>query len=296
MARLRLIVVWVIVVWGAAAPSWAAKVSDWVDGVGMAANAAGVLMPGSEAREVFDKARQTLADANVLNDEITAFVWRYASPDKVALARRSQQKFLADVSPAVQAIKDVYLLLTPATRPAGLRDIVLELQLAETTISMEWDAEVLRRLERKYGPGSAKLNGAEVLLSYGLQGTRGFGIDRTTGYPGPLEPVFAYSVAYLTHSDDSARVVSVAELGLRSYLFGKQWGGTGRLGALIRPRYISGGLAVSGESDQPLSSPFQGTARYGAFFGWGELKVAYLAGDNQRLLFTQQIQIIPWVF
>ena len=53
-------------------------------------------------------------------------------------------------------------------------------------------------------------------------------------------------------------------------------------------------MSLSGETDEPLS--FRGDTRFGAFFGWGELKVAYLGGANKRVLFTQQFQIIPWVF
>lgn len=297
MARVARVVVVALVVWTTAAPAWAAKVSDWVTGVETAATAAGLLTPGSVAQQAFDEAKRTLTDANVLDEELSAFVASYTRPDLLALAHRNQHRFVTDVSPAVTTVKQLFTLLPLAAQTTEpLRSIALELMKAETTESMQWDFEVLRRLERKYGPGSAKLNGVEVLLSYVLQGTHAFGINRQTGYPGPFEAVLAYSAAYVTRADDDMRLVSVAEIGLRHYMFGKGWGGPGRLAALIRPRYVSAGLALSGESDDPLASPLQGASRYGAFFGWGESKVAYLGGDNKRLLFTQQVQIIPWLF
>jgi hypothetical protein len=297
MDRVRLIVVfWVVCVWGAAAPVVAATVGDWVSQVESAATAAGLLAPGTEVQKAFAEAKQTLTEANVLDEQIGAFVWRYASPDVLALARRRQANFLVDVTPAVTTVKRVFSLLPDSAKTTDpLRSTVGELQTSETTTSMRWDLEVLRRLERKYGPGSAKLNGLEVLIAYSLQRTPGFGIDRATGYPGPLETVLAYSATYLTHSDGEMRLVSVAEFGLRRYIFARGWGGSG-LTSWLRPAYFSGGFAMSGESDDPLTSPFQGQSRYGAFFGWGELKVAFLGGDNKRLLVTQQVQVIPWVF
>ena len=45
-----------------------------------------------------------------------------------------------------------------------------------------------------------------------------------------------------------------------------------------------------------MTAPWRGKSRYGVFLGWGELKVAYLAGTDQRLLVTQQFQLVPWVF
>ena len=293
MARMRRLVVWTVIVWAAATPARAATVSEWLNSVESAARAAG-LLTSELAQRAFDDAKRTLTDAKVLDEELSTFVTRYTRPDVMALAHRSQQRFDADISPAVTTLKRLFTLLPDAAQMTEpLHSIELERQKAENASSMMWDFEILRRLERKYGPGSAKLNGAEVLLAYALQGTKGFGIDSATRYPGPFEPVLAYSVAYLTHSDDSARVVSVAELGLRRYIFKEGWGGGGRLG-FIRPRYISAGVGLSGETDEPLS--FRGDTRFGAFFGWGEMKVAYLGGANKRVLFTQQFQIIPWVF
>jgi hypothetical protein len=160
--------------------------------------------------------------------------------------------------------------------------------------SRDESLEKLRRYERKFGPGSARLNGAEVLLNYGLQGLPGFGPD-AQGWPGRFEAVAAYSPTYITWADDEARMASVGEFGLRAYFFGESWGRSGASG-LLRPAFATFGLAVTSERDSPLRWPWKGDARVGAFVGWGEIKVAYVAGPNSRLLVSRQFQIVPLVF
>ena len=106
----------------------------------------------------------------------------------------------------------------------------------------------------------------------------------------------AYAPVYLTHSDDQWRMVGAFEGGLRWYFFGEKWGsGAGRL-QFLRPAYSSFGLAVTSGSDEPLRTPWDGDSRYGIFFGWGQIKAAWLPGENQQFLVTQQFQMIPWVF
>lgn len=295
MARVRLLVVWTAVVCITASPAAAATVLQWVSAVEASAAAEGVLTPGDE-REQFNSAKATLAEAKVMNEELVVFVNRYARPDLASLARLRQSRFDGDISPAVRVVKQVFTLLSKAARNAEpLRGIALELMRAETDASMTWDRAVLSRMERKYGPQSPKLNGLEVLAAFALQRTPGFRVDPTTHFPGPLEPIIAYTATYLSRSDGKMRIVGVAETGLRRYVFAESWGGSGVRGWL-KPAYISGGLAISGRTDDPLTSPLQGRSRFGAFFGWGELKVAYLFGDDKRLLVTQQIQIIPLLF
>jgi len=299
MDRIRLLVV-VVVIGCDPVTAWAATVRQWVDAVGQAAAAHGVVTssPRNEAQIRLDEATVTLTSAGVMDEELADFVNRYTRPDAVALARRSQSRYTGDITGAVLTVKRIFAFL-----PAGaknepvLNKIVLELSAAEIAASMQWDAEVLRRLARKYGPGSAKLNGAETLVAYALQRTPGFGLDSKTGYPGPLEVVAAYTASYLTRSDDKMRLVSAAEFGLRRYFFRDSWGtGSGRL-AWLRPGFMSLGVAVASASDDPLTSPFQGQARVGPFFGWGDMKIAVLlTGSNRRVLVTQQFQIVPWVF
>lgn len=300
MARVRLLVVVLAV--GVCSPgtAWASTVRQWVDAVAQAAAVHGVVTssPKNEVQIALDDAVVTLTSAGVMDEELVAFVKRYTRPDLVVLARRSQSRFAVDITGAVLTVKRIFQFLPGAAKNEPLLNgIVLELARAENAESMHWDAEVLRRLARKYGPGSAKLNGAETLLAYALQGTRGFGLDSKTGYPGPLEVVAAYTASYLTRSDDKMRLVSAAEFGVRRYFFRESWGtGSGRL-AWLRPGFMSLGVAVASGSDDPLTSPFKGQSRIGPFFGWGDMKVAVLlTGSNRRVLVTQQFQIVPWVF
>jgi hypothetical protein len=301
MDRLRLLVV-VLLILAHAPAALAATVRAWVDAIETAAVKEGVLVeaPKNQARMLFDEATITLESAGVLDEQLASFVSRYTRPDPIAIARRSQARFTGDVRGAVKSVKLVWAeLSTAAKAEPTLNTIVLELNGAEADSGMQWNQEILRRLARKYGPGSAKLNALETVAAYGLQrvGAKGFGVNATTGYPGPLEVVAAYTATYLTRSDDKTRLVSAAELGLRRYFFRESWGtGSGRL-AWLRPSYMSFGVAIAGDSDEPLSSPFSGKQRYGGFLGWGDMKVAYLMmGSNKRLLITQQLQVIPWVF
>lgn len=299
MDRIKLFLV-TVVIFCPAGPTAAATVRQWVAAVEQAAMASGVVTssPSNEAGVRLEEAKTSLTAAGVMEEELEDFVVRYARPDVVALARRSQSRYAGDVGSAVTTVKRIFAFLPGDVKnQPSLNTIVLELEAVETSASMKWDEEVLRRLARKYGPGSAKLNGLETLAAYALQRTPGFGLDSTTGYPGPLEVVASYSASYLTRSDDKMRLVSAAEVGLRRYFFNEAWGSSsGRL-AWLRPSYMSFGVALSGASDDPLTSPFQGESRVGPFFSWGDIKMAYLVtGPDKRFLITQQFQVIPWVF
>ncbi|MDP1571290.1 MAG: hypothetical protein Q8L86_14950 [Vicinamibacterales bacterium] len=160
--------------------------------------------------------------------------------------------------------------------------------------SRDESLEKLRRYERKFGPGSARLNGAEVLLNYTLQNLPGFGPDAQE-WPGRFEAVAAYSSSYITWADDEARMASVGEFGLRAYFFSESWGRSG-LPGLLRPAFATVGLAVANEREGPLRWPWKGDARVGAFLTWGEVKVAYVGGTNARLLVSRQFQFLPLVF
>src|SRR5690349_7373117 len=115
MARVKRLVLLTLVVWSCAATTWAAKVSDWVNAVETTASATGKLPAGSRARVELDRAKLTLADADVMNEEISQFVTRYARPDLVAVARRSQRRFELDVTYAVTSIKGVFDLIPGAS-------------------------------------------------------------------------------------------------------------------------------------------------------------------------------------
>lgn len=160
--------------------------------------------------------------------------------------------------------------------------------------SLEDSLEKLRRFERKFGPGSARLNGLEMAGNYLLQDIRHFGPD-DNGWPGPLELIASYSPTYATYADDALTFVSVTEFGLRAYFFGPNWGHAGLRG-LLKPSYTTFGMAVASGQDGALRWPWQDDARIGAFFSWGDLKVAYVGGDNQRFMVSRQFQLVPWVF
>ena len=281
----------------AAGDASAATIGDLVAAATRAAEGVNLSVRNPEAASEVFAAIETLRKANVLDEDITEFFTRFTSPDAVALAHRRQLRYTTDIKPAIDAIKAFNNAVLPSMGgpPAEFETMVAELQDAQMRSRLAFEIETLRLLERKYGPGSAKLNGLEVLAAYGLQRLPVFGVD-PSGRPGPLEAVLAYSPSYITRSSDRMRLTGVAEIGLRQYFFRQAWGtGTGTW-AWLRPGYSSYGLAWAGRSDDPLRPPWQGSSRFGAFVGWGQLKVAWLGGAGQRVLVTQQIQLIPWVF
>lgn len=177
----------------------------------------------------------------------------------------------------------VDIILTPLTA----------LHLNTLNVSIEQSLEKLNRFERKYGPDAPRLNIVEVALNYAAQWVP---LMRPTpeGWPSRWEVITSYVPTYLTIVDEKARPVTVGELGLRGYLWGRGWGG--KEGGVLRPGYMSFGLTVAGARDGAFVSPLEGDARVGAFLGWGEAKIAVLGGSGRRVLVTRQMQLIPWVF
>lgn len=242
------------------------------------------------------QAVEVLRRSDVLDDDITAFVKQYRAPSLSARAHREQRRYPAELGLAIDTIKRVAnSVLTASSISPVLQHSIVELMQAEDAEGLAWDLDTLKQFERKFGPGSAKLNGVEVLASYLLQRLPAFGVS-AAGRPGPLEPVIAYAPSYMSRSAGKTRMIGVTEVGLRRYIFANGWGArTGRF-AWLKPAYTSFGVAIAGRSDEPMTAPWQGASRFGAFVGWGAIKVAYLAGDDQRLLVTQQFQLVPWVF
>jgi hypothetical protein len=285
----------------APAVSDASTVRDLVAAAETAATSANLPAQNAAAASALAMALDTLRASRVLDEDLEVFVTRYVSPDAIARARRRQSRYTADMKQAIDTIKAMANVVLPAVGApsAGLDALVLELAVAEQTVGLAWDRETLRRLARKYGPGSARLNGAEVLLAYALQRVPGFGIVSSgaqKGRPGPLEAVLAYAPTYITRSDAQMRAIGVVEAGVRHYFFRDGWGdGSGAL-SFLRPAYASYGVAWTSGSDAALRPPWEHGTRLGAFVGWGALKVAWVGGDQQRLSVTQQYQLIPWVF
>jgi hypothetical protein len=153
----------------------------------------------------------------------------------------------------------------------------------------------LSNYERKLGLQSPKLNAIEVLLNYGAQRwVPGFAPSIARG-PSPLELIASYVPTYATIADKHATAVSASEFGVRGYLFGKDWGATGKAG-LLKPAYWSLGALVASDKSGALAWPWDGKTRTGMFVGWGEVKLGYVPGRKGALLLTRQMQIIPFVF
>lgn len=160
--------------------------------------------------------------------------------------------------------------------------------------------EKLRRYEIKYGPKSPRLNAPEVGLNYFAQRMPGFG-PSSDGWPGPLEIVATYSTTELTlvrnsNRDLRGRVVSASHFGVRKYQFGKGWGNGGGFTGILKPAHMAAGATLMGPSDQVFDSPFKRGRRTGAFIGWGDILVGFVAGPERRVLLSRNLKVIPYLF
>ncbi|HEY3216272.1 MAG TPA: hypothetical protein VGK93_07255 [Candidatus Eisenbacteria bacterium] len=179
----------------------------------------------------------------------------------------------------------------------GVERRVQNVRHAKLEIAQRDGLRRLWRYEVKYGPGSARLNLAEVFLNASLQ-RLGLFAPGVNG-PSPLEALLAYSTSYATLDDrNDAQAVSVLEAGLRRYTF--SWEPeAGFWVKLMKPRYGSLGVALAGERDGalrwPLSHPGKRT-RVGPFVTWGDLKVAMLLGPESRVMVSRQLHLLPNLF
>lgn len=154
----------------------------------------------------------------------------------------------------------------------------------------------LRRYEQKFGPRSPRLNGVEAVANYFAQIVPWFGPDEN-GWPGPLEIVASYDTAYLTVADRQPDLVSTAGFGIRCYLFADGWGEADGLVGMLKPAYFSLGALFAPEEDGALLWPWDGgEPRVGGFVTWGEVKLAYVGGDDARFMVSREFQAIPWLF
>ena len=153
----------------------------------------------------------------------------------------------------------------------------------------------LSRYERKLGPTSARLNGAEVLLNYAAQRwIPGFRAHPLNG-PSPWEVVASYAPGYVTVRDSKVAVVSASEFGVRRYLFGERFGAEGWRG-LLYPTYWAAGVVTASDRNGALVWPWEGRDRSGAYLSWGEIKVGYLRGRDGAWLVSKQFQAVPFLF
>jgi hypothetical protein len=162
-------------------------------------------------------------------------------------------------------------------------------------VALGRNERALQKYERKYGPGSARLNLLEVAINHFLQAGSWFGPGAEG--PGPFELIAGYSTSYAAAADERATAVSVLEAGLRCYFFADGWGEERGWTGYFRPRFASVGVAVAGARDGPFRFPGgAGRARVGPFVSWGGIKLAYVGGREQRFMVSRQLHLVPNLF
>ena len=305
-----LVVCLVIIALPAAAQTPLLRLGDMVPALREAMREANFAQTDPGAADDLDRALTVLESSPLAAwtvEEYSAFEAGTRGLHPVALARRRQADFRADgADAAVAALRQIEKLtgqllidaLDDAVGPTRADEILAPFdafQSAALEGALEVSLEKLRRYEMKYGPGSTHLNGLEVLINWSLQHTPGFG-PTAEGWPGPWEVVAAYNTAYLTYEEESPRLASAAEFGLRRYIFAPGWGNSESWRRILKPSQVSFGLAVAGQENRGMAWPWQGDARLGGFFAWGDLKIAYVGGGDRRVLVTRQVQIVPWAF
>ena len=163
------------------------------------------------------------------------------------------------------------------------------------------NAEKLRRYEIKYGPESARLNIAEVLVNYLVARPSWSPLAAGEDGPNPLEIVAMYSTTELTGSKTAdakfrPHIVGGAYSGLRYYRFGADTMPRSRLKTFFAPHFISAGMLFMGSTDRALISPFENGMRTGGFLEWGAARVGATLGHDWRVVLGVGNQILPYVF
>ena len=163
------------------------------------------------------------------------------------------------------------------------------------------NAEKLRRYEIKYGPESARLNIAEVLINYLVARPSWSPLAPGEDGPSPYEIVGLYTTSDLTasHSADDkfrAHVISGAYAGVRYYRFGAPDEHVGRIKAFLAPQHVGVGAFFTGSTDHALISPFENGHRTGGFLEWGIARAGVAVGDNWRVVIGVGKQILPYLF
>ncbi|BAH37261.1 hypothetical protein GAU_0219 [Gemmatimonas aurantiaca T-27] len=199
---------------------------------------------------------------------------------------------------AALAEQSVRRPLAGAAGAARTRELFLPVDAfnsARRRQSLAESLERLRRFERKYGPEAPTRNIVEVGLNYAAQWLPLFG-PRPDESPSRLELSAAYVPTWISMPRKGIRsdAVSVAEAGLRVYIWKPGWGGDA--GGVLRPGHVTVGALVAGAHDGALESPFQGNSRFGAYVAWGNAKIGFIGGRDSRILLTRKVQLLPWTF
>jgi hypothetical protein len=163
------------------------------------------------------------------------------------------------------------------------------------------NAEKLRRYEIKFGPQSARLNIAEVVVNYLLERPSWSPLAPGENGPSPIEVLTSYSTSGLTASrslDDKLRahLVAGAHAGFRYYRFHETLVEGNALQNFLSPRYVGAGAFFMGARDRTLISPFETGHRTGAFLDWGAARAGFTVGKDWRLVLGVGKQILPYLF
>ena len=163
------------------------------------------------------------------------------------------------------------------------------------------NAEKLRRYEIKFGPQSARLNIAEVVINYVLERPSWSPLAPDENGPSPIEVLTSYSTSGLTAShslDDKLRahLVAGAHAGFRYYRFNEKLVEGNALQTFLSPRYFGAGAFFMGARDRTLISPFETGHRTGGFLDWGAARAGFTVGKDWRIVLGVGKQILPYLF
>lgn len=170
-----------------------------------------------------------------------------------------------------------------------------KIQSQQLDFAQQQSAKRFRNYQIKYGLSSAQLNVVETLVNWGLQSAPLFGVSKENG-PGPLEFAAAYSSSYLLLDDitKNQQAFSLIEIGLRYYIFKNGFG----KGKRLKPAYFSAGIALAPKEPGILKLPHlkRDGGDIGVFISWGDVKFAYINGDDSSFLVSKHFQFIPLAF
>lgn len=237
-----------------------------------------------------------------------------ASIDYPTILRWNRSKFsdnsLAGLKDTLQRIlvianselRPKVLAIVGADSTHTLYDPFTVFQTRVLSLAKANNTERLREFEIKYGPDSPKLNLAEAGLNYlGQLVLPGVFLSHNGG-PSPLEMVAKYSATNLTASRaaaDSAmelHVVSSAQLGFRWYNFRPTCGQGNHMEKILNPCQITGGLFIVGPKDAALLNLFSGGQRRGFYISAMDYRVGVILGQERRLVFGLETQVLPYIF
>jgi hypothetical protein len=163
------------------------------------------------------------------------------------------------------------------------------------------NAEKLRRYEIKFGPESARLNIAEVIINYLIERPSWSPLAPDDNGPSPVELLTSYSTSGLTasHSLDNklrAHLVAGAHAGFRYYRFNEKLVAGNALQTFLSPKYFGAGAFFMGSQDRTLISPFENGHRTGGFLDWGAARAGFTVGKDWRIVLGVGKQILPYLF